>query len=174
MPYIPESHKEYNVLPRCKDCNCEFFLWDHELLTKIKKKTGMLDYMINPYRNYESYEAFLDEMDNWIKKYPDCKNEIIEYRESVMKMNNKDLWAIVQYLGESNFDFTNGNYYYVPMYYEGDELIIGGIIDNEEYSAFASWLLTCTNPVDLINDLKIVIDPSGLLKEEFIKRMNSR
>lgn len=45
------------------------------------------------------------------------------------------------------------------------------MIDNEEYNSFPVWLPGNTNPVNLLKDLKIIIDPSNNLKNEFMKIM---
>lgn len=169
--YIPNAHKKYDVLPTCRKYNIEMIVWDSNLLNKIQKLTNMTDYMVCPYQRYKSYEDFSREIESWIHEFPNAKQEILEYKNSVIKMNNKDLWAIVQYIGESNWGFTKNKYYYVVMYVENNSWIIRGIIDNEEYDAFLTWSLNCTNPVDLIKDLKIVIDPSHNLENEFVKIM---
>lgn len=88
-------------------------------------------------------------------------------------MNNKDLWGIIQYIGETNYSFTKGNYYYVPMYVKNNSWIIGGVIDNEEYTDSEVWSSKCTNSINLIKDFEIIIDPSNVLREEFDRRMNS-
>lgn len=168
MPYIPEAHKKYDVLPICREYNVEMFIWDEKLLKKIQKLTNMTDHMVCPYQNYKSYEQFLDEISSWINKFPNYEEEIIKYRDSTMKMNNKDQWAIIQYTGQTNYSFTKGKYYYVPMYIDNDSWIIGGVIDNEEYTDFVAW----QDSINLIKDFKIVIDPSNKLKDEFNKRMN--
>ncbi len=173
MPYIPKTHEKYNILPTCRKYNVEIFVWDNALLKKIQKLTNMTDHMVCPYQRYKSYEEFLEEIDNWINKFPNFKQEIIEYKDSIIKMNNKDLWGIIQYIGETNYSFTNGNYYYVPMYVENNSWIMGGIIDNEEYTDFDVWSSNCTNPINLIKDFKIIIDPSNSLNELFNRRMNS-
>ena len=148
-------------------------VWDYTLLNKIQKLTNMSDHIASPYYRYESYQDFFDEMDNWINKFPNCKQEIIEYKDSIIKMNNKDLWAIVQYVGESNWNFTKNNYYYVVMYIENNSWKIEGIIDNEEYDAFMIWSPKCTNPVDLLKDLKIIIDSSNILEEKIAEIMKN-
>ncbi len=86
-------------------------------------------------------------------------------------MNNKNLWAIVKYIGKTNWNFTKNKYYYVVMYKENNSWVIGGIIDNEEYDAFEVWSPKCTHPVNLIKDFEIVVDPSNNLKKEFAKIM---
>lgn len=171
MLYIPENHKKYDVLPTCQKYNVEIFVWDSILLKKIKDITNMSDHMVNPYQRYKSYEEYLAIIDSWICRFPDCKTIIIEYKESLMKMNNKDQWAIVQYVGETNYSFTNGRYYYVVMYVENNSWIINGVIDNEEYTAFEVWSSKCSEPIDLNKDLKIIIDPSNRLEKEFYKIM---
>ena len=80
-----------------------------------------------------------------------------------MKMNNKDLWSIVQYTGETNFSFTKGKYYYVPMYIENNSWVFGGIIDNEEYCAGVSFNI----PINFDKDFKIIIDESNNLSKIF-------
>lgn len=58
------------------------------------------------------------------------------------------------------------------MYKENDCWKIDGIIDNEEYNSFLVWLPENTEQVDLLKNLRIIIDPSNNLKNEFIKIMN--
>ncbi len=171
MPYIPKAHEKYNMLPICQKYNVEIFVWDNKLFKKIQSLTNLNDHMLCPYQRYKSYDEFLENMNNLINRFPNLKREIIEYRKSVMKMNNKDEWGIVQYIGKSNYEFTNGKYYYVPMYTENGLWTIIGIIDNEEYTAFEVWSTKCTNPVNLTENFKIIIDPSNGLKETFIKLM---
>ena len=172
--YIPEKHKKYDVLPTCRKYNFEIIIPNNNLLREIEQLTGKTDYMgLHPYQRFKSYEEFFNEIDNLISQFPNYKQKIIEYKNSVIKMNNKDLWAIVEYLGESNWNFTKNKYYYVVMYKENDSWVIDGVIDNEEYDAFQVWSLKCTNPVNLNKDFKIIVDPSNTLKNEFAKIMQS-
>lgn len=123
------------------------------------------------YNVLPNHKKYNEEIGEWIKKYPEIKKEILDYKNSIIKLNNKDNWAIVQYIGNSNYSFTNNNFYYVVMYKENDCWKVYGIVDNEEYDAFVVWKNKCTDHVDLLKDLKIVIDPSNILKEEFIRIM---
>ena len=133
--YIPESHKKYDVLPICRKYNFEMIVWDYKLLNRVEILTNNTEYMgLCPYQRYKSYEELFNEIKAWINSYPNCEQEIKEYRYSLLKLNNKDLWAIVKYIGESNYNFTKDKYYYVVMYVEKNYWIIDGIIDNEEYN----------------------------------------
>lgn len=167
--YIPENHKKYNVLKYHRKYNKEFFAWDGVLLRKIEKYTNMIN--TYPYYRYKTYQDFYRVIDEWLIKYPKIKQEIVNFKNSIIKLNNKDLWGIVQYIGKSNFGFTQNDYYYVVMYKENNCWKISGIIDNEEYNSFPVWLPENTNPVNLLKDLKIIIDPSNNLKNEFMKIM---
>ena len=167
--YIPDAHKKYNVLPRHRESNVEIFMWDNPLLSKIEKETHMIN--VYPYYNYNTYQDFYKVIDEWIEKYPNIASEIKDFKKSLIMLNNKDNWAIVQYIGSTNWSFTNNNYYYVVMYKENNHWKIYGIIDNEEYDASIAWSKRCTDPLDLLKDLKIIIDPSNNLKNEFIKIM---
>lgn len=170
--YIPEAHRKYDVLPTCRKYNFEMIIPDGLLLHKIEKLTGRTNYMgLHPYQRYKTYEEYYKELDNLINEFPKYKQEITAYKESVIKMNNKDTWAIVEYIGESNFSFTKNKHYYVVMYKENDSWIINGVIDNEEYDAFTVWSPNCTNPINLLTDFKIIFDPSNRLQEEFKKIM---
>lgn len=171
--YIPEEHKKYNLLPNCHKYNFEIIIHDGLCLRKIKELTNMNDYETGPYQKYRSYKDFFNEIDSWISRFPNCKKEIIDYKNNVIKLNNKDLWGIVKYIGKSDWSFTKDKYYYVVMYKENGNWIIDGIIDNEEYNAFQVWSLGCSNPVDLIKDFEIIVDPSETLKEIFKNIMNS-
>ncbi len=58
------------------------------------------------------------------------------------------------------------------MYKENNYWKIDGLIDNEEYNSFPVWLPGNTDQVNLLKDLKIIVDPSNNLKSEFMKIMN--
>lgn len=171
--YIPNAHQKYNVLPISRNFKFEIIIVNLNLKNKIRKLTKMTDYETSTYQNYESYEDFFDVLNSWINKFPIYKKEILEYKNSVIKINNKDLWAIVKYIGKSNRNFTKNNYYYIVMYKENNSWVIEGIIDNEEYDAFQVWSPNCTHPVNLIKDFEIIIDPSNNLLKEFAKIMKS-
>lgn len=168
--YIPETHRKYNVLKTHRKYNEEMFVWDDVLLKKIEKYTKMIN--IYPYYRYKTYQDFYQVIDEWLIKYSEIKQEIMDFKNSIIKLNNKDLWGIVQYIGESNFGFTQNDYYYVVMYIENNYWKIDGIIDNEEYNSFLVWLPGNTEQVNLLEDLKIIVDPSNNLKNEFMKIMN--
>ena len=163
MPYIPKKHEMYDLLPNCKKYDFEIFIYDYNKLKNIQKLTNIPDMIINPYQRYKTYEEFFEELKNLIDEYPNYKNEFIEYKNSIIKMNNKDLWSIVQYTGETNFGFTKGKYYYVPMYIENNSWVFGGIIDNEEYCAGVSFNI----PIKFDKDFKIIIDESNNLSKIF-------
>jgi len=168
--YIPETHKKYNVLKNHRIYNEEMFVWNEALLRNIEEHTNMVN--TYPYYRYKTYQDFYQVINEWLIKYPEIKKEILNFKNSIIKLNNKDLWGIVKYIGKSNFGFTQNDYYYVVMYKENNCWKIDGIIDNEEYNSFPVWLPGNTNQVNLLKDLKIIIDPSNNLKNEFMKIMN--
>ncbi len=167
--YIPENHKKYNVLKHHRKYNVEMFVWNEVLLRKIEEYTNMIN--TYPYYRYKTYQDFYQVIDEWLIKYPEIKHEILDFKNSIIKLNNKDLWGIVQYVGKSNFGFTQNDYYYVVMYKENNYWKIDGMINNEEYNSFPVWLPGNTNQVNLLKDLKIIVDPSNNLTNEFIKIM---
>lgn len=167
--YIPENHKKYNVLKYHRKYNEEMFVWNAVLLRRIEEYTKMIN--IYPYYRYKTYQDFYQVIDGWLIKYPEISQEILNFKNSIIKLNNKDLWGIVQYIGKSNFGFTQNNYYYVVMYKENNHWKVDGIIDNEEYNSLSVWLPGNTNQVNLLKDLRIIVDPSNNLKNEFMKIM---
>ena len=174
MTYIPNSHKKYNLLPICILNDVEMIITDISLRNKIEKIVNKTKGMrLHPYCRFKTYQDYFNELEDLINQFPNYKVDILEYKNSIVKMNNKDLWAIVKYIGESNFSFTKDKYYYVVMYLENNSWIIEGIIDNEEYDAFQVWLPGNTNPINLNTDFEIVIDPSNCLNEEFKNIMSS-
>ncbi len=58
--------------------------------------------MINtyPYYRYKTYQDFYRVINEWLIKYPEIKQEIMNFKNSIIKLNNKDLWGIVQYIGK--------------------------------------------------------------------------
>lgn len=171
--YIPEEHDKYNLLPNCHKYNFEIIIYDGWYLRKIKEVIGLNDYETDPYQKYKSYKEFFNEIDGWISRFPNSKKEIIEYQNNVIKLNNKDLWGIVKYVGKTDWSFTKNKYYYVVMYKENNNWVIDGIIDNEEYNSFQVWSEKCSDPVDLMKDFEITVDPSKELRNIFKTIMNS-
>lgn len=156
--YIPKEHEKYNLLPSCRRWNIEMIIWDPHIIREIKKITNKMYHELSPYGRFNSYKQLYKEVDSWIKEYPAHKQLFQSYKESLKTLNNKDIWGIVKYNGESTFEFTNGNYYYIATIIENGKYEPIGIIDNEEYSAFIYW---DKETFKLPKEFEIIIDLSN-------------
>ena len=156
MAYIPDIHREYNLLLHSQKFNGEVFSYPSNMIDKLKN-TG--ENNLEPY-GYCSYEEFYAELDKRIKKRQVENNaEIVEllksYKELMLKMNKKEEWSVLKYIGEDTDGISglkNGRYYYWPCSIENPRY--EGVIDEEE---FTSYLY----PTDS-NLWEIVEDPTGM------------
>ena len=144
MPYIPEAHKKYNLLPGCTKHGGDVLYYPSSECRKISKLLPEgLD--ITPYNI--SYSEYDDQLDRYISDYGMTDGELNElgtmitnYKAQIKKMNVKENWSVLRYIGESYNNigefggFTHGRYYYVAGVNEVDKSV--HIIDNEEYDAF--------------------------------------
>ena len=80
---------------------------------------------------------------------------IIKYKEIVRKMNIKENWSVLHYLGETTpntFGLTHGRYYYWPCSIEHPEY--EGVIDDEEFTSYLAYAVKDPK----ISDDNFVID----------------
>lgn len=179
MAYIPEKHKQYDILPWCREKGGEVLVYDGKMFDQIQNKGCDLSF---PY-GIKSYEEYYGEIDACMIKYPHLRKLLQDYKEDLLVWNNKDVWGIVRYNGENNSSFTKGRCYYVPIGKEDDNLLPGsGVIDDEEFTAYECWDLSGqphkTTDVEggfsAEEDIRlerprfeIILDPSGRLKRYF-------
>lgn len=156
MPYIPKEHEKYDLLPFCRKDGGEVFEYPGELIYEAER---LLDSSatLMPY-NYESYEEYYNMLDSLIEKYSK-KNDVVdklkEVRNIVWKMNQKEEWSILRYIGASDegpCGLTNGKNYYWPS--RKEKPVYCGVIDDEEFTAY----LYPTEPALW----EILEDPTGM------------
>ena len=118
MVYIPKEHEKYDVLPICRKEGGEVFEYPSELICEVEKLLGSSAALF-PY-NYESYEEYFAAIDNLISTHKADNilvSKLKELREIVWKMNQKEDWSILQYVGPSDDSLagiTHGKTYYWP------------------------------------------------------------
>ena len=184
MAYIPEKHKQFDILPMCRRNGSEVVVYDEQLYDKIRARGCELSF---PY-NIASLEKYYEEIDSCIAKYTKLKDILQEYKDYLFKWNNKDIWGIVRYNGESNCTFTKGRCYYVPICEENGKLIpSSGVIDDEEWTTYEAWDLSERTYKSVDTDdgfivqericmerprFEIVFDPSGKMKDFFSENEN--
>ena len=152
MAYIPEAHKKYNLLPRCTENGGEVFSYPSELASKIGE---MSPGHVIPY-GYSSYDEFYTFLDDCISECGMIEgglNElgklIADYKICIQRMNIKENWSVLRYLGESSFDLTHGRYYYWPCSAESPEY--EGVIDNAEFTSYLA-AVTGNEPIHFETD----------------------
>ena len=135
MPYIPKQHEKYELLPNCRKHGGDVFEYPSDLLNKLEGY-GLSD--LDPY-GYISYDAYYNELDKLKLKINDEKVLLLirQYKQSMLKLNQKENWSVLKYIGESTSSvtgLTQGRYYYWPCAIEN--AIYRGVIDDEEYTAY--------------------------------------
>ena len=152
MPYIPDTHKQFNVLPMCTERGGEVFVYPEDDVNEVGELTKE---NIVPY-GYDSYEEYYTMLDALIDKYidnRDIQQLILNVKEYMLKVNQKEKWSIVRYTGKSEddlFGLISGQCYYWPT----DQGEFLGIIDGEEFSNYAY------DPI--ANEWEIMCDPTGM------------
>ena len=136
MAYIPEKHLKYDILPRIRKKVGEVIVYDSEKYDVIHSNCDLA----YPY-NIDSLEKYYVEIDRCIEKYPKQERLLRAYKEDLIQWNNKDVWGIVRYNGETNSAFTHGRCYYVPIGEVNGQLVPdSGIIDDEEWTSYRAYL----------------------------------
>ena len=138
MPYIPKGHEKYDLLPYCHKDGGEVFEYPGGLINEAEK---LMDSpcALMPY-NYESYDEYFNMIDSLIKEHSSnaqLVEKLKEVREMVYKMNQKEEWSILKYLGPTDdacFGLTHGKNYYWPSRKENP--VYCGVIDDEEFTAY--------------------------------------
>ena len=135
MPYIPEAHKKYNLLPNCQKNNGEVFVYPSELLKKLQNINSKI---LDPY-GYSSYDEYYDKLNKIYSLSHDDKFRtlILRYKKRLVELNDKHYWSVLKYIGKSTdtlLGLTNGIYYYWPA--TKDNAKYSGVIDDEEYTSY--------------------------------------
>lgn len=157
MPYIPEEHKKYPVLPYSRERGGEVFQyhsWPEEQLVEL-----VGEHLI-PY-GYDSYEEYFAKIDSLIQLHAKESKTVrlLELvKEGIMEWNQKEDWSICRFVGEDIGEVLGlhqGGYYYWPCTASNPKF--GGVIDDEEFTAYQY-------PTD--PDLwEIVVDPTGMARQ---------
>ncbi len=155
MPYIPEEHKKYNVLPYSVEHGGEVFCYPSELVDEIESYYPEGDSFI-PY-GYESYEEYFDYLDEYESEAtdPHLIDLFEELKKEILQTNKKEEWSICRYVGPEMSTVKGlepGQCYYWPCCADDPEY--AGVIDNEEFTSY--WYPT--NP----ELWEIVVDPTGM------------
>lgn len=138
MPYIPEQHEKYKLLPYCCEHGGEVFEYPSGLLNKVNNCLPEGE-TLEPY-GFESYEAYYSAIDKWIGYFKDNEEAISmlqAFRKEMLRLNCKESWSVLKYVGpamDSVFGLTPGRYYYWPCSLK--DLSYHGVIDDEEYTAY--------------------------------------
>ena len=138
MPYIPEKHRKYDLLPFCRENGGEVFDYPDSLLDDVNKYL-LPDDNLYPY-GYNSYEEYYQKIDAAALKFKD-KPEIFklfeQLKEKIIKMNCKENWSVLRYIGPDDGEpltLTPGRDYYWPTI--KDNPVYSGVIDDEEFTAY--------------------------------------
>lgn len=163
MPYIPKEHEKYDLLPLCRKDGGEVFDYPSKLICEAEQLLGSSE-GIFPY-NFDSYEDYFRSIDAIIASHesePEIKQKLSQVREMVMKMNQKEEWSVLKYLGptdDSCCGLTHGKNYYWPTRRENP--VYCGVIDDEEFTAYLY-----PTEADL---WEILLDPTGMAHRTICK-----
>lgn len=157
MSYIPKEHSKYNILPNSRKGNWEVVSYDPDLISEILDLNCGLGFPFQP----NTLEEYYNEIDECIKQHPEYANKLRAFKQDLINRNNKDNWSILKYVGETNINFTNGVYYYVPVFQKGNHYYADGIIDDEEFTSYLGWEDTIISTENFI----VVSDPHNVLNQ---------
>ena len=161
MPYIPKEHEKYDLLPFCREHGGEVFIYPSTRHIDDLLPDGV---NIIPY-GYNSYEEYFEQLNEYVSLYSvlgekDILGKLIsDYIADLKKLNVKEEWSVVKYIGPSTISpsgFTNGRHYYWPCTFEQPGF--GGIIDDEEFTAYAGWSGYTLDK----SDWEVAEDPTGM------------
>ncbi len=154
MPYIPEKHKKYPVLPYSREHGGEVFQYHNWPYEELEELVGD---RLMPYR-YKSYEEYYSKIDSLIRAHaedPKAVRILSLIKKRIREWNQKEEWSICRFIGDDIGDVLGvhqGGYYYWPC--TSSKPKFGGVIDDEEFTAYEY-------PTD--PDLwEIVVDPTGM------------
>ena len=139
MPYIPKQHEIYDLLPDSRAHGGEVFSYPSALLSKIEAVLGSSEGVM-PYgfESLAAYERSLDRMIEQHAKNAELTALLTKLKAEIRRMNEKDIWSVVRYVGSSNAQpidgLTPGRAYYWPTTRE--EAIYDGVIDDEEFTSY--------------------------------------
>ena len=159
MPYIPNDHKKYKLLPNARKIKREVFEYPSELLDQVNsilpKDEGMMPY------GYKSYDEYFGELEKWLDHFSGdaIKKDLLDrFYNKMVALNHKETWAVLRYVGETTdelFGLTHGKYYYCPRPTSVHETF--GVIDDEE---FTSYMYSCDPSLWILYE-----DPTGEASE---------
>jgi len=156
MPYIPREHEKYDLLPYCREDGGEVFDYPGKLINEAEKCIEA-SLSLFPY-NFESYEEYYGTIDKLILQHsdrPDAVAILTQLRNEVMKMNQKEEWSVVRYVGPADdnvLSLTHGKNYYWPT--QKDNPVYCGVVDDEEFTSY----MYPTDP----DMWEILEDPTGM------------
>jgi len=138
MPYIPEKHKKYDLLPLCRNSGGEVFDYPGKLISEaediIDAPKGLFPYNFD---SYEEYYSYLEGLISSSSECPDAVEMLMRLKQSVLEMNQKEEWSVLKYLGPSDDDglgLTHGKNYYWPT--RKANPVYCGVVDNEEFTSY--------------------------------------
>lgn len=138
MPYIPEKHKKYHLLPLCRRDGGEVFDYPGKLINEVEALLSS-GAALFPY-NYDSYEEYYGYLDQLIEAYasePVAVDALVRLKQQVLDMNRKEEWSVVKYVGLSDAELpglTHGRNYYWPT--RKSDPVCCGVVDDEEFTAY--------------------------------------
>lgn len=171
-PYIPSAHERYDLLPRCRKNGGEVFSYPSWLLDLEDelRSVGLFDggdpgdgnsLHLVPY-GFASYADYQRKLQGYADQCrlmdADLTEAIDELRREIDRLNVKENWSVVRYVGDQLDDLelgstlTKGRFYYWPCSKECP--VYEGVIDDEE---FTSYLYPC-DP----DSWEVLEDPTGM------------
>ncbi|MBQ9043934.1 MAG: CpXC domain-containing protein [Eggerthellaceae bacterium] len=172
-PYIPPEHARYGLLPHKVIEGGEVLSFPEGLYSVeelIREKEGDAEEegqgkKVRLVRHdFGSYSEFFDNLASYADRYreddPGLAEAIDWLGDAARRMNVKENWSIVRYIGHQHDDdplaethgLTRGRCYYWPC--SAEFPVYEGVVDNEEFS---SYLYPC-DP----DSWEIVEDPTGM------------
>ena len=138
MPYIPEKHKQYNLLPSCRKRGGEVFEYPSDLVSEADALISPEE-SVTPYgfHSYDEYFAYIDKLINMYQDNSSVVEVLKQVKVKVKEMNIKEDWSVLKYVGASDnscFGLTHNRNYYWPT--RKSKPVYSGVVDDEEFTAY--------------------------------------
>ena len=138
VPFIPEHHRQYDLLPLCRKNGGEVFDYPSRLMDEAARLLGSCEYVMPyGYQSYAAYDAALDALMQRHAVNPALAAKLAELKEAVHSMNRKEEWSVLAYIGPTDehvLGLTHGRNYYWPT--RQSNPVYRGVIDDEEFTAY--------------------------------------
>lgn len=166
MPYIPEAHLQYDLLPWSRKHGGEVFSYPGRLLEQITEFLPEGETLM-PY-GFDSYDEYYKLVDDFMREYATTLEAMAlfrKFKKTMICMNQKESWSVLRYLGADYGDvggLRRGHCYYWPC--SKEHPVYEGVVDEEEFTSY--WFPTEPSLWEILED------PTGMAHRTIYNKEN--